>query len=386
MKNLTRLLVTLFKETWFSLWRGRRPIKYIFFSMFFPFLLKTCILTALISLCMSLQYLDDLPIRISFKYLAQIILLSYINVLPIAIIISLFSTVLLTYRRLAANSELITLKALGLSNIHYLIPAIALGILASSLSMPTLFYWAPSMNNQLESIASQLPQKKYTDFIKQGVFSQFFNFTIYVRHIDSEKNLLKNIFVYYNETENEKPFFITAQSGELNLQSSKDSITGFLHLKNGGIHQSQKDSYTRTNFKENMIPLVHKIPSERKKKKVASYSISEIKTALIDKTAPPKKIKKLYIEFHHRWTLSTICLIFAILGVGLGMRFRQRMQNSNGIVLTTVVLFIYFILSVALYKLAYIETLPIPLTMWIPNIFFAILSVISIKRNSSQHL
>jgi lipopolysaccharide export system permease protein len=87
--------------------------------------------------------------------------------LPVLFPMSLLFTVLMTYGRLSADSEIVAFKAAGLNMWHIILPAIVLSVLVAFLSAQTAFHIAPWGNRQFEVMftkqAAQKPGLKFKE-------------------------------------------------------------------------------------------------------------------------------------------------------------------------------------------------------------------------------
>ena len=89
---------------------------------------------------------------------------------------------------------------------------------------------------------------------------------------------------------------------------------------------------------------------------------------------------KFEIEANRRWAIALACLIFSILGVGLGATTNRRIARSSGMVLSILVIVGYWAIYVFAEGLAQSHRLPPMPAVWSVDLIFAGLGYWSIKR------
>lgn len=87
---------------------------------------------------------------VEWPMLAEIVMYICISLLPILFPMSLLFSVLITYGRLSQDSEIIAMKASGLSLKTIATPALILALIVSIVSGQTSFELAPWGNRQFE--------------------------------------------------------------------------------------------------------------------------------------------------------------------------------------------------------------------------------------------
>src|SRR5205823_7027689 len=75
------------------------------------------------------------------------------------------------------------------------------------------------------------------------------------------------------------------------------------------------------------------------------------------------------IEFHRRLALPAACLVLALVGIPLGLSARKG-GKSTGFVLTIVLVFAYYFLSLGGVSLGRLDKIPPAAGVWLGNIIF----------------
>jgi lipopolysaccharide export system permease protein len=119
--------------------------------------------------------------------------------------------------------------------------------------------------------------------------------------------------------------------------------------------------------------------SEREKS-MPSLTLPELKQALTKKDLPDEDRIHLEIEYQRRWSLSLACMIFGILGVGLGTTTNRRLARASGFLMCLGVIVGYWVLYVAAENAATNHLAPAWLTLWGVNVIFFALGLFSLRR------
>lgn len=365
--------------------RGRLAIKYIFFEMLPSFFLGIIVFVSILLLFQALRLTEFVLVHGGeLSSVFKIMLYLSISFLPVILPMSLLFSVLLTYGRLSSDSEIVALKSLGLSIKHFVIPALFLAIFTGFLSAQTSFYLAPWGNRQFELLISEISKMKASATIREGVFSEgFFNLVVYANKVNSEEGVLKNVFIY-DERDESAPLTIIAKDGLLIKKKEKEGQSAFLRLKDGNIHRTNQATYTKIDFETYDINLFDPAKKGKKKKTYPSFTIDEVKRQLRDPTLPDKRRIRFEIEYHRRWALSVACLLFGLIGVGMGIRPNKRSGKSNGFVLSIGLIVGYWILYVTGESLAKKAVIPTGMAIWMANLVFVAATYASFRTHFKQ--
>ena len=310
--------------------------------------------------------------------LSEIILYICISMLPALFPMSLLFAILWTYGRLSQDSEIIALRACGLSMKAILIPAVALSLLIGFVSAQTSFELAPWGNRRFEVLFNNLKQTKAAATIKAGTFSEgLFDLVVYANKIDAETNVMHDIFIY-DERDPKLPLTIIAKSGQLQPDPETPGHKALLRLENGSIHR-KAETHTKINFETFDVHLSDPLDIQEKEKSAQSWTWSDIQTKMQAKPVE-KEMIKLKIEWNKRMAIALMCVVFALIGVGLGVQPNRRAARSSGFVVCLAVIIGYWVLYVACEGLARGGQLPPSISLWIPNIGFGSFAIFSLKK------
>lgn len=360
--------------------RGQKAIQYVFFEMLPGFLLGLAVFVSIILMFQVLRLTDFALVHgVDLKTISQIVGYICISMLPALFPMSLLFAVLMTYGRLSSDSEIVAMKASGLHMGVLTSPALILGLLVSLLSAQTSFEIAPWGNRQFEVLFTRLGNTKAAANIKAGTFSQgFFDMVIYSNEVDSERGLLKDVFIYDEKTD-ETPLTIIARAGQIIPDTERPGHQVLLRLTDGDIHRKGL-SHTKIKFDTYDLKLVDPIKQEEREMTPPSMTLKDLKAALA--LPHSEETKRIFqTEVNKRWAISFLCPIFALLGVGLGTTTNRRSQKAGGMIMCILLIIVYWIMYIAFEGLARSGKLPPQVAIWAPNFLFTLFAFESLRRN-----
>ncbi len=166
--------------------------RYVFRQLFWITLLVLASLTCVVWLMQSLRFVElivnrglSVPL---FVYFTALMLPSLISIiLPIA----LFIGVVFTYNRLTADSELVAMRATGLSQRRLATPAIVLALGCTALGYVLSLWLLPASYRQFKDTQFAIRDTYNSVLLQEGVFTTLMkNVTVYVRDRAPDGELL----------------------------------------------------------------------------------------------------------------------------------------------------------------------------------------------------
>lgn len=364
------------------LFRGIKSIQYIFLEMIPSFLVGLVVFLLIILMFQVLRLTEFALIHgVSLWVIAEIILYICISMLPVLFPMSMLFAVILTYGRMSQDSEIVALRAAGLSMKTLVIPGLLLGALIALISAQTSFELAPWGNRQFEVLYSQMGNTKAAATIKAGTFSEgFFNMVVYANEVDTQSGRLRDVFIY-DEKDRENPLTIISREGQIIPDPLFPGHSVLLRLSHGDIHRKGQN-HTKIKFESYDIQLTDPIKKTTREKSPQSMTLEDLKNPKPPpkKTLTPEMMRVFQTEWHKRWAIAVLCIVFALIGVGLGTQIQKRSQKSNGLILSIAVIISYWVLYVICEGAARSGQSPVALSVWAPNILFGFLSLYLLRR------
>lgn len=276
------------------------------------------------------------------------------------------------------------MRALGVSFGQFAVPSLLLALLASALTAVLLAEVEPLGRRQLRVIFSEIASRG--GVIQAGNFNPLDHREqrlLFAEERD-EENRLRGILIS-DRSDPTEPFTVVAQRGRFSFD--RETATAHLQLEAGDIHFESNSSteYRRIQFQTfdyafDMSAILGSgasriMPMEMSTKRlleVIGYFESHGGRPPVDVRA---KVKNRYeIQLHRRLALPFAPLLFALVGIPLGLR-RTRGARSWGVLICAVLVFLYYSLLSVGSLLAQEDTLPASLAMWLPNAAFAVVAI-----------
>lgn len=364
-----------------SIFRGKKAAQYIFFEMLPSFIVGLVVFVSIILMFQVLRLTEFALVHgVDMKTIAQIIGYICISLLPALFPMSLLFAIILTYGRLSSDSEVVAMKASGLHMGMILTPAIVLAVLVGILSAQTSFEIAPWGNRQFEVLFTRLGNTKAAATIKEGTFSEgFFDLVVYANKVNSESGALENVFIY-DEREPGAPLTIIAKRGAIVPDAKSPGHNVLLLLEDGDIHRKTQ-THTKIKFDTYEVKLIDPIQEVIREKSAQSLTLSELREILKKTDLKPQDERTYRTEFHKRIAISVLCIVFALIGVGLGTVTNKRAAKSSGMIMCVGIIIGYWVLYVTLEGMARNGQLPPIIAVWTPIAIFSVIGLNALRKN-----
>jgi lipopolysaccharide export system permease protein len=359
--------------------RNRRIQLALLLEMLPSFILGLAVFLIIILMFQILRLTEFALIHgVSFFTLAEIIFYICISMLPALLPMSLLFSILWTYNRLSMDSEILALRACGLSMPPIMGPALILSLAVGLFSAQTSFELAPWGNRQFEVLFSNMKQTKSAGTIRQGTFSEgLFDLVVYANRIDAETDRMEDVFIY-DERDPKQPLTIIAKYGLLQRDESLPGHKAILILQKGSIHR-QAQAHTKINFDSFDVRLNDPLEIREREKSAPSWTLEDILLKLKE-PLPPKEMIRVKIEWHKRMAIAVLCFVFGLLGVGLGIQTNKRTAKSSGFIISLMVIVSYWVIYISVEGLARSGQIPPGIALWLPNIAFGLFGIYSIRK------
>jgi len=311
--------------------------------------------------------------------LITFVLLPFVGMtFPVALLFS----VLISLGRMWQDSELIAMRAGGISLSQILKPILFFSIIICLCSGVFTIFIESWGFRSLKKLVFDIGQSKISTGIQPGLFNEdFYNLVIYTDRIDRENEKMEHILLY-DERERERPLTVIAKNGR--VISDPEDLLITLRLFDGNIliHEKKKRMYRKIDFDRDDINIELAPGGQFSIGDPRALSpaklLAQIQAIREQNNRPTREL----IEFHKRFAIPLACIIFAIFSTGIaGSTKNPRFSTGKGkaIVVSMIIIICYWILSLMGQSLAGKEVLPAQVVMWIPNLIFLALSVVVFK-------
>ncbi|WP_456325398.1 LptF/LptG family permease, partial [Desulfonauticus submarinus] len=336
-----------------------------------------CLFSFLIFLLIGkLLHLKDffLGQNISLKDIGELFLYLAPSFLIILVPASCMISVFLVFLKMSSERELLALKTSGMSYKQFFFFPLGFSFLCVLFSLYTSFFLIPKGIEMFREKCINILQSKTQISLQPGIFiSNFPGITIYCKDINRVNNIMKNIFIVYKDSKDNK--VILSSKGK--IQFNKNDNLAIIDLSDGNIYNLSQKECSIIKFNSYKIGIDLKnmfsgIKLDNKKPKEMYFS--EIKNT-IKNSKDSKIIRVAKMELQRRIALPFSCLILVFFTLPFAFNL-SGIKQQFGVIFCLLFFIIYYSLYLLFYSFGETGKISPSLAMWMPNIIFLILSIL----------
>ena len=315
----------------------------------------------------------------TFTNVMEAFLFTLPNLLRMTIPMAVLVGILLGLSRLAADSEIIAMRASGLGIGYFVRVASIVAVGGTLLGLVNSLYLAPRANQAILQMEHALETSQASYEIQPRVFYEdFHNFVLYVQDVRAGTGAANWREVFMADvTDPSAPRITTAASATVVSDSPQELL---MRLRNGTQQKpvpGQPQQYDISTFTTTDLPLRLSAQSDVHLGRMDTAIYALPMSALLERihdSKPGPEMRRYLIELHNRFSFPAACLVLMLVGVPLGVASR-RGGKSSGFVFTVLLVFIYYFLSVTGIALGRQNKLPVFMAVWSANILYAVTGV-----------
>ena len=359
--------------------------RYIFKELLWSFLLALLVFSS-VAIMTKLIDLMDMVVNKGISPGQVLLLVVYLmpSLLVYTVPMSVVLAVLIALGRLSADSEIIALKASGISLYQMMPPFVVLCVAGFVLTAFCTLSLESLGRRTFRSHAENFSAQHITAALEGGVFNDAIEgLIIYVQDFDQTTLQVKNIMIS-DRRDPSQPIVIVAEHGI--ILSGQNNLKLLFKLYDGTIHRSTtKQKYEFAVFKTYQMVLPLPGADNRKGKPVKPRELSL--QNLFAQTSTLKKQgldhNRETIEINKRFALPFSCLIFGLLGMSLGIYLR-RGGRASGFMLSLVIVVLYFLLMNVGEEVSKEGLLPPVIGIWMTNAGMGALAVYLFNKSLKE--
>jgi len=298
---------------------------------------------------------------------AMLFLCALPNVLSFTVPMAVLVGVLIGLGRLSADSEIIALHAVGVGLHRMLLPIGALALTAALLTLLVTHGAGPAGARRLRALEDRLRATGTSLQVQPRVFEERFGrLVLYVQDSEAAGTRWRGILLA--EAGNGNGFRITLAEEAVVLVDAPASRFQ-IHLRNGSTHEyspAKPDHYAVSTFAQSDLPMTVTAVAATRIRPPTNAERSSRELLAVGGPAQ----QEARIEYHRRWAFPAACLVFALLGVPVGVR-PGRSSRAGGFVLTFLLVCGYYLLFVVGAGMARTGAVPPWLGIWLANVVTA---------------
>jgi LPS export ABC transporter permease LptF len=366
-------------------WKPRKIDLYVFAEVFRPFLAGIVFFAFIFMMFQLLKLAEFFIVHgVPLSQLAKILMYIVITFLPLGLPIAMLVGVLVAFSRFSTDSEIVAMKASGMSMNRIAVPVFLLSLLVSTFAVNLNMNWAPWAETTMRGLLIKVGNSKFTSSIQAGTFTNgFLNLLLYTEKSNNRAGKMENVFIF-DERDPKNPLTIISKTGEVIRVKENDEVSGaVLQLQDGTIHQSshETDRYHRINFGTYQIyvDLLAGAPGLAYKPKMFLFN------ELIDRRnaapeASPQR-DQFDTELWRRISVFFMPIFFVWMGMGFGT-VRARRSRAGVFIVAILTMGIYWQLQVSCIWMGDNGKIAPWLALEIPNFLVGIVGWISFRRAS----
>ena len=360
--------------------------RYIFKELVSVFALALLIFTLVLLLSRVLGLTDlvlnkGVPLSVVLKLLVYLSPSFLILIIPIALLVSAITV----FSKLSTDSEIVAMKATGMSFLHMLGPVLVLSVAAYIATSYLIFVAFPTGNLAFQQAMFNLVRSKAALDIRPRVFNDTFSgLVLYAQEVPANDNVVRGVFIA-DRRQRDQSQTIVAQEGRLIPDPARRRVV--LQLRNGTIHKllPGRERYQILHFRRHELALNLRglLEAGQPKKGVKQMTADELRL-LVDQAPPGSREGAIaLVEYYKKFSLPVAALLLGFVGAPLGM-FNRRSGRPGGFVISAAVVLFYYLLFTMGEGLGDEGRIPALWAMWMPNVVIALLAVYLVSKTAME--
>mgnify|MGYP005855979635 CR=1 FL=1 len=366
----------------FSAWSFKLSVmdRYLLTELLLPFLFGVGIFSSLgVSIGILFELIrrvteSGLPLSIAF----QVLLLQFPQFIAYSLPTSTLLATLMTYSRLSSDSELIALKACGVSVYRMIAPALALCMLVTGLTFAFNELVVPAANYRATLTLAEALNREEPSFQERNILYQEFR---QARDEDGDSGDVLSRLFYAKRFDGRQMLGLTildfSQEGLDQIVSAKSAVwngeQSTWDFSDGTIYVVSADGSFRNivKFEQQQLQLPRApldLASRRRDYDEMNIAQSLEYLDVLQQGGGSSRIQKLRVRIHQKVALPFVCISFGLVGAALGTRL-ERTGRATGFAVTIIIIFGYYLLVIVSGSIAQLGYIPPILGAWVPNIF-----------------
>jgi lipopolysaccharide export system permease protein len=310
----------------------------------------------------------------SFGDFMHMIVLIQPQILVLTLPMSLFLSLLIVYGRMNMDSEIVVMKAVGMSMRQISVPAFSVGLAVFVLTAFITFYASPMSAKKLRLMINKIIETRAPLSLQEGVFHDQVKGVTLMIGKKPAPDKMRDIFVF-DITDSSRPKLITSKKGKIIFNEEGDV---FFDIRKGRINIVHEDSFTEMKFDRYVFKITMGLDLLSRKR-------AEKSTFELYKSADHNKgriKRKIYTEFYRRFTLPLMNVFLIFLAPALSM-VSGRTGKLAGFIYGVLVFCAYYFLLIYFESLIHSGSIH-HLLAWAPLIVFGIISFYIYKREARK--
>jgi lipopolysaccharide export system permease protein len=361
--------------------------KYIILEMINPFFMGLAIFTFVLLMDKILNLTElvvnkGVPVTTVGKLIFFLLPSFFVLTIPMAVLVA----TLMAFGRLSTDSEVIALRASGVSLYSLFVPVMIFSLLATLITFLIYVKALPWGNYSFRLTLYNLARTKAAIGIKERVFnSTFEGLDIYVDEVLPDGSF-KGVMIG-DSRDPKDPQIIFAKRGV--LLSDPDSLKVILRLYDANAHPRYVSSILR--YKTINFPVSDFVLNLQKDtggfmelpQSDRDMTVGRLYEMYTKEKQAGRRYYSYLIELHKRFSIPIACFIFSIIGTPLGIT-SKRAGKSGGFAVSIGLILIYYIFITGGENLGDQGKISAILAAWAPNALLGGIGAFLLVRMAKQ--
>ncbi len=356
--------------------------RYVLKTIFPYFLAALLLLTAILFVQQIGRYFETvfrgvMPAQFVYGLALSLLPAVLVFTLPMAVLCG----TIIGLGRMSSDSEIVAMRAAGISTWRTLWPALVIGLIATAAAGYLNLVEAPRSQQQFRSVAVRSALYKLDSPVEPRTFTNDFpGYVIYVRDGDKEHGQWGRVFIQTQDQDHSTQL-ITARAGRIDSSVEKSELVLQDVVRTKIPAPDAKDqSYAvdrlenlRYTFQTGRASLIARLQKPEGNPDEMSF------TALWDyihKSTGPEQ-RDAAIIFHKRLGFAMAPFVFALFGSALALRMR-RGSRGFGILVSLAILIGYYLLTLGGDQAARAGTVPPVVGAWFATVAILIVGLLTL--------
>jgi LPS export ABC transporter permease LptG/LPS export ABC transporter permease LptF len=316
----------------------------------------------------------------------KLLALSLPHVVVLTIPMAFLFAILIAVGRLAADSELVALRASGISLFSLYRPVLMLSAVLAGANAWLMIELLPWGNHAQQNLLNQIMAQSVTEEISPRVFHELDDKILYVFERPLDESRWRGVFVADAVPKTEHRITVAAtgnvrlaDNGEQVILSLHDATDQEMSLLRPSDLKMYHHQVLDLLLEDQLLRRRHQLSTS---KWVRELSWEELRRWASDPDRPALERNSARVEIHKKFAIPAACLVFGLFGVPLGFNNRRGGSKSSGFAVSIAVILVYYILLNNGEEAAALGKASPWLAMWTPNLLFTVAGTFLLARRN----
>ncbi len=331
---------------------------------------------------------SDVEVRVVLQLLAYTLPQIIVLTIPMAFLFA----ILLAIGRMAADSELVAMRASGISLFSVYRPILFMSLLLAAVTTYLMTVTLPAGNKATLELQLAILKRNVNQQVKPRVFYDGLQERVlYVFESAESEDGWRGVFLA-DAVPGPEQQVIVGETGAINLTpgNGRPPVLMFGLADVHEVDTNDPSTYRLQRLRDASIVIEDRHFRRNEglvlDKDVRSMTLSELVERAEEPGSSDDARNKALVEIHKKFAIPGACIVFGLYGIPLGFRNRRSGRSSGFLISVTMFLFYYVMLGNG-EEAAVNGQVPPWLAMWAPNILLLVLGAFLLwRRNRDKGL